>query len=57
MSDPNQSPLLTVEQGTADEADIQEQVDAASEVPAKRKSPPQRKARKAPATTVKKKAR
>jgi hypothetical protein len=31
MSDPDQSPLSTVEQGTADERDIQEQVDAASD--------------------------
>jgi|HubBroStandDraft_3_1064219.scaffolds.fasta_scaffold953297_1 hypothetical protein len=33
MSDPDREPLATVEQGNADEADIQEQVDSASEVP------------------------
>lgn len=40
MSDANQSPLWTVEQGTADEQDIKRQVDSASEVPEPSRKPP-----------------
>lgn len=39
MSDPNEAPLSTVEQGTADAADIQKQVDSASETRKRRKPP------------------
>jgi hypothetical protein len=38
-TDPDNIALSTVEQGTADEVDIQEQIDAASEVDAEAKGP------------------
>jgi hypothetical protein len=40
MSDPDRAPLSTVERGTADEQDIQAQVDLASEVPMPPPKPP-----------------